>query len=95
MRSGKLSVFPDVIQDASLISKGPYKLIRHPMYLAVLLFAGSLILSFFSWFRVAVFILLLADLLYKIHYEESMLTIAFRDYEKYRSGTKKLIPFIY
>ena len=95
MRTSKLSIFPDVRDGAALISKGPYRFIRHPMYLAVILFTISLLINYFTYLRLMVFILLLADLLLKIEFEEKKLNHAFGEYDQYKKQSVKLIPFIY
>ena len=95
MRAGKLNVFPELRTGARLITHGPYRLIRHPMYLSVILFGLSLTLNFFTWFRLGVWIVLCIDLLLKIRYEERLLVSGIPDYEAYIRSTKKLLPFLY
>jgi protein-S-isoprenylcysteine O-methyltransferase Ste14 len=93
MRESKLNVFPELRQEAKLISKGPYKRIRHPMYSAVLLyfmpFAINSIESALSY------CCLMATLVLKLNYEENLLSRAFPNYSAYRQKTHRLIPFIY
>ena len=95
MRKSKLNVFPDVLQGAGLIVIGPYRYIRHPMYLAVIGCGAALLIDYFTYFRLMVFIVLIIDLILKIEYEEKLLKAAFDQYVDYRQVTKKLIPFIY
>ena len=95
MRQSRLNVLPDVRSGSSLILTGPYKYIRHPMYLAVILFATSLLLAHFTVLRAGVYLLLLVDLILKMQYEEIILMKEFSDYKAYRSKTKRLIPFVY
>ena len=95
MRAGKLNVFPELRTGARLITRGPYHLIRHPMYLAVILFGLSLVLNFFTWLRLGVWIVLCIDLLLKIRYEEKLLVSGIPGYEAYMQTTKKLLPFIF
>jgi protein-S-isoprenylcysteine O-methyltransferase Ste14 len=90
-----INVLPDVRKEASLLKQGPYKLIRHPMYLAVLMLFLSLVLEKFSLFRLFIYVILLADLLLKIEYEEKLLISKYSAYNDYKSVTKKLIPYIY
>ncbi len=95
MQASKLNVFPDIRQGAILIRKGPYRIIRHPMYLAVIIFALSLLLMRFTGFRLITFLVLVVDLVMKIEYEESLLIKEFKEYKKYRAKSYKLIPFLY
>jgi len=82
-------------EGARLITRGPYALVRHPMYLAIILLVTPLIIDYFSWLRLGVGVLLLADLVLKLEYEERQLVRAFEGYEAYRKGTWKLLPLVY
>jgi len=70
-------------------------MIRHPMYLAQLIFTLPLMLEYFTYFRMAAWFMLLAVLLSKIIYEEKQLMAHFPNYKEYAANTRKLIPFIY
>jgi protein-S-isoprenylcysteine O-methyltransferase Ste14 len=89
-----VNVSPLVKQDARLVTGGPYALIRHPMYSAVLLTIWSLIIDRYSLFRLAVGLILTADLMMKIRYEEGLLRKRFPEYAAYMKVTKRLIPFV-
>ena len=88
-------VFPDVKSGAKLVMKGPYHFIRHPMYSAVLLFSLTLLIDRFNFYRLIVYLILLVNLLIKLHYEEGLLQNKFPEYREYKKRTKKLIPFVY
>ncbi len=95
MRKSKLQVFPDVEKNATLIKTGPYKMIRHPMYTGVILICLGLLISNITIGGIFFFIILLIDLVIKLHYEERLLLKHFPMYKSYRKKTKKLIPYIY
>jgi protein-S-isoprenylcysteine O-methyltransferase Ste14 len=95
MRVSKLNIFPDVRAGSSLVRSGPYRILRHPMYLAVIVFSGTLVIEKFSILRVLVLLVLIIDLVIKIEHEEKLLTTNFTDYQEYRHGSWKLIPFLY
>lgn len=87
-----LSVLPDPLDRAQLITAGIYRYIRHPMYTAVLLTTAAMInsqISFLLWS------LLFCVLQIKINYEETLLANKFPNYKKYKTKTKQLIPFMY
>ena len=95
MGIGNFNIQPEV-KSNSLIITGPYKWIRNPMYIAVLLFYLPIVLQNFSWLNVLVFISLLIANLLKIYSEEQFLEERFGDYYlEYNRKTKRLIPFIY
>lgn len=89
------SIFPEVKEHSQLVKSGPYRFIRHPMYSSILLFFLPLLISQFSVYVLAIYIILSIDLLLKLWYEESLLKIAFTDYSEYQKTTAKLIPFVF
>lgn len=95
MRVSRVRVTPALAQDAELVRHGPYRLIRHPMYTALVLFASSYIISDGSWLSVQLWMTLLLVLLTKVYYEEKELRAAFPQYENYASTTSRLIPFVW
>jgi protein-S-isoprenylcysteine O-methyltransferase Ste14 len=95
MKIRNLRVFPEPKIDAVFIARGPYKLIRHPMYTSVLLFTFSYTLKDLTITTAVLWITLLIDLLLKIRFEEELLEKKFPQYVDYKSKTKKLIFFIY
>ncbi|MFN8464631.1 MAG: methyltransferase [Caldilineaceae bacterium] len=95
VRIGNVNVLPDPRQEAVLVQSGPYRWIRHPMYAALLLGTLALVLDSPSALRWSLWIVLLIDLVIKLHYEERMLMEHFGGYEVYMAGSKRLIPYLY
>jgi protein-S-isoprenylcysteine O-methyltransferase Ste14 len=94
IRTGNFNIHPTPVINGQLTTRGPYRLIRHPMYSSVLLASVTLIAEQFSLLRLGCGIILLADLLIKLKYEEKLLLLQYPDYESYCRLTKRLIPFI-
>ncbi len=90
-----VNITPTVKKGSELITLGPYRIIRHPMYIAQIIAVIPLIIDYYSWLRVLAFGLLLITLLVKIQYEERQLISHFPAYIEYKKTTYKLIPFIY
>ena len=95
MKLDNISVRPDVRQNARLVTSGPYKVIRHPMYSATLLTFLPFVIDQPSMLLLIVFIALLITLLFKINYEEKLLRNHFKEYNCYSKHSWRLIPFIY
>ncbi|MFA5417997.1 MAG: isoprenylcysteine carboxylmethyltransferase family protein [Bacteroidales bacterium] len=95
MNVGNFNITPSIKSNGILMEKGPYKYIRHPMYLAQVVVVVPLVVEYFTWIRLAVIIILIVNLLVKIQFEEKQLESHFPGYAEYRQKTWKLIPFIY
>lgn len=89
------SVFPTPKAQAELRTNGPFRLIRHPMYAAVLLYCAAAAFEHYSIPNIVLFIVLTADLLIKLQYEEVLLLAHFSNYAQYQKTTKHLIPWIW
>ena len=95
MRLSNLRVRPEPKPDAALRISGPYRVIRHPMYLSVILLSVSFVIEKPDAIVISLFVLLFITLHTKLRYEEDLLQKKFPDYAEYTSGTWRLIPFIY
>ena len=95
MQATRFSIKPDVQKDAILITDGPYNYIRHPMYAGLLVFATGLLAIDNSPFRLVVFLILLANQIYKMEYEEQLLEQHFPEYIEYTQKTARLLPPFY
>ena len=78
----------------TVIRRGPYRLIRHPMYSSVLLFMWAGIASHLSLWSVTigVFVTIIAAL--RVVVEERSLRERYPDYAAYMKVTKAIIPYL-
>jgi protein-S-isoprenylcysteine O-methyltransferase Ste14 len=86
-----------ILSDHTVVTKGAYRLVRHPTYAGSLLSFLGLGLTFSNWLSTLVILLpMIAVFAYRINVEERALVAYFGDaYINYRKATKRLIPGIY
>ena len=90
--SGLVAIQPE----HKLVTSGPYRYLRHPSYLGLLVYVLGWGLAFRSWAGVALAGLLLPPLLARIAAEERLLQSQFgAEYDAYRARTSRMIPGIY
>lgn len=91
-RPGNFRIMPEVKRGATLVQSGPYRWMRHPMYIAVLL--GTLgclvcqisIMNLFVWLGLAVVLAV------KAAREERLLSLQFPEYGDYRASMGTVGP---
>lgn len=95
-RPGNFNIRPVPKAGGVLVTGGPYRWIRHPMYSALLLVAASVTLAapgvHPGW---ACLILLAVVLGIKARFEEALLGARFADYATYAGRTSRFLPGIY
>ncbi len=82
-------------QGHELVTTGPYRFIRHPIYSGILLAALGSVLASTAWW-LFLFLAYGGYFFYSVGVEEKMMMEQFPDqYPAYKTKTKRLIPFIY
>jgi len=79
---------------ASIITHGPYRFIRHPMYSAALLFIWAGVAGHLSVLTLAIGIAVTAVGVARVIVEEQLLRAEYPEYLDYSRSTKALIPFV-
>ncbi len=78
--------------DHQLIQTGPYRYVRHPMYLAVIMAATGALLIFHTW-AMLIFAPLSLGIIFRARREETVLAQAFgEDWEVYKKRVPAWIP---
>lgn len=81
--------------DGPLLARGPYRVIRHPMYAGASLLLLVTIIGHLSLLTAAIGLLIVIIIPWRIHLEEALLKSTYPDYASYASKTKSLIPYVY
>ena len=81
-------------QARTLVTRGPYRFVRHPMYLGGLLITLGEVWLRFSPLVLALNVAFVAAQLVRLRYEEELLEETFPEYAAYRKRTSALIPGI-
>ncbi|MGB5080120.1 MAG: isoprenylcysteine carboxylmethyltransferase family protein [Burkholderiales bacterium] len=87
-----LSIMPEARR---LVTDGPYRYVRHPLYLAEAIVLAGIFLQFRSPPVALIVIAVLGFQLLRMHYEEGVLRTAFPEYADYARRTARLIPGVY
>ncbi len=94
-RGRNLTALPKPWPGGYLVQQGLYRVVRHPIYCGVLLWALGSSLAHLNPWTLGLCGLLFVWLERKASLEERWLEERFPDYAAYRRRTKKLIPWIY
>jgi protein-S-isoprenylcysteine O-methyltransferase Ste14 len=78
-----------------LVTTGPYRFIRHPIYTAACLFGWSGILAHLSPINVLLGVLLFVGAVGRILCEERLIVEVYPEYRDYAQTTKRMVPYIF
>jgi len=87
-----LTANPVPNQDGVLVTKGIYSVVRHPIYLGLLIITFGLVVSSGVWGQIIVWVALAMLLVYKMRWEEVLLTAKYKDYAEYMTKVPAIIP---
>lgn len=90
------SLVPEADQRTGLVTTGPYRLVRHPIYLGLSILSIGQALAFGSWpGLVIVLFACIPTFALRARAEEKLLTCIFGDrYADYRRRTRMIIPYV-
>jgi protein-S-isoprenylcysteine O-methyltransferase Ste14 len=94
-RIGNFRIYPEPHPGAELITTGPYRLVRHPMYTALIVMMLGVALYNGHLVNAAGLILVTVAVAGKAIREERFLGDHFRNYREYAAATPRFIPYLY
>lgn len=87
--------FPRPKERHELITRGPFRWVRHPIYTGVLITALGACLVSGSWLALAFWLCLCVLFDLKARREEAWLAQRYSQYLEYRTRTRKFVPGVY
>lgn len=94
-KRSRINILPDLLPRSNLVTTGPYRWVRHPMYTSLLVIFIPFVIANYDLPRLCALLALVAALIAKLTHEEKQLRDAFADYEPYSRKTFRMIPWIY
>jgi protein-S-isoprenylcysteine O-methyltransferase Ste14 len=90
-----LTATPRPKQGATLVTRGPYRFVRHPMYAGAILAAFGWALAVHGWLTLVYAAVLLVFFDIKARHEERWLREEIPGYAAHVQHVRRLIPFVY
>jgi|SRR6185437_2144999 protein-S-isoprenylcysteine O-methyltransferase Ste14 len=78
-----------------LVTRGPYALVRHPLYLGEMVALAGVAIQYLSGWSLFLLALVCAIQLKRMRYEELVLVQLFPEYRDYMARTARLVPGVY
>jgi len=81
--------------EGGLVTSGPYRFLRHPIYAAVCLFVFAGALAHLSMVALGMALLVLLGAVGRILCEERLLRQRYPEYAVYAAKTKRMVPLVF
>jgi protein-S-isoprenylcysteine O-methyltransferase Ste14 len=78
-----------------LVTNGPYRWIRHPIYTSVCLFAWACVVGHASWAAAGMAAVVTAGAVARVMAEEAELPGLYPEYREYSRRTKRMVPGVF
>jgi protein-S-isoprenylcysteine O-methyltransferase Ste14 len=81
--------------EGGLVTSGPYRSIRHPIYTAISVLSAAGVVAHWSWVSGLLGGLVLGCALLRIFCEEVLVTARYPEYRQYAATTWRMIPYVF
>jgi protein-S-isoprenylcysteine O-methyltransferase Ste14 len=80
--------------EGDLVTSGPYRYFRHPIYSSILYFLWAGVVSHLSFINVSLLLIGTGAVIVRMRSEEQLLLTRYPEYAEYAKRTKRIIPFV-
>jgi protein-S-isoprenylcysteine O-methyltransferase Ste14 len=80
--------------EGGIVTHGPYRFWRHPIYASILYFFWAAIASHPAWWTITAGIVATLAVAIRIASEERLLVERYPEYRAYAARTKRVVPFV-
>src|SRR5262245_41872316 len=81
--------------EGGLVTSGPYRFIRHPIYTAICVIIVAGVAANWSWAAGACGGLVIGCLVLRMFCEEKLVAERYPEYQQYAANTWRMIPYVY
>ena len=78
-----------------LVTTGPYRYIRHPIYSAACLFGWGGVVTHLTWLSITLGVALFAGGVVRLVCEERLVAQLYPEYIEYKKKTKRMLPYVF
>ncbi len=81
--------------EGGLVTTGPYRWIRHPIYTGICLFAWACVVGHSTVFALTMAFVVTGGSVFRMLAEESLLRQQYPEYCEYARRTKRMVPYVF
>jgi protein-S-isoprenylcysteine O-methyltransferase Ste14 len=81
--------------EGGLVTVGPYRYVRHPIYTALCFFVWAGVVANWSWYAAALGAVVVVSAIVRMRCEEILVAACYPEYREYCARTWRMIPYVF